>query len=55
MMKLNYRFKVWGTKAGIALVLAILGTVVYLAFSIHYATTLRSTVDEGLFIYKGYL
>ena len=54
-MKFKHHFKVWGAKAGIALVLAVLGAAAYLAFSIHYATTLRSTVYERLFLYKGYL
>jgi hypothetical protein len=44
-----------GATASIALVLALMGAVVYLAFSIHFANTQRSTIDEGLFLYKGYL
>jgi hypothetical protein len=43
------------SKAGIALAFALIGAVVYLAFSIHFANTQRSTIDEGLYLYKGYL
>jgi hypothetical protein len=45
----------WGKKEGIALALALAGAAVYLAFSIHFANTQRSTIDEGLYLYKGYL
>src|SRR5512136_3323764 len=45
----------WGKKEGIALVLTLAGAAVYLAFSIHFANTQRSTIDEGLYLYKGYL
>jgi hypothetical protein len=45
----------WGTKTGIALLFALMGVAVYLAFSIHFANTQRSTIDEGLYLYKGYL
>jgi len=34
---------------------AIAGVLIYLLFSIHFASTQRSTIDEGLFLYKGYL
>jgi hypothetical protein len=52
---LKKHIKLWGTKAGIALVLALIGAAVYLASSIHFANTQRSTIDEGLYLYKGYL
>lgn len=52
---LKKQIKSWGTKAGLALLLALLGAAVYLAFSIHFANTQRSTIDEGLYLYKGYL
>ena len=45
----------WGTRAGLALAVALLGAAVYLAFSIHFANTQRATIDEGLYLYKGYL
>jgi hypothetical protein len=45
----------WGPKTGIALAFALVGLAVYLAFSIHFAITQRSTIDEGLYLYKGYL
>ena len=52
---LKRQIKSWGSKAGIALVFTLIGAVVYLAFSIHFANTQRSTIDEGLYLYKGYL
>ena len=52
---LKRQMKLWGAKSGIALVLALMGAAVYLAFSIHFANTQRSTIDEGLYLYKGYL
>ena len=45
----------WGTKTGLAMAFALAGMAVYLAFSIHFANTQRSTIDEGLYLYKGYL
>jgi len=54
-MKLKTHLRKWNAKGGIALVLAMLSAGVYLAFSIHFANTQRSTIDEGLFLYKGYL
>src|ERR1035437_3796573 len=45
----------WGIKTGLALAAALLGAAVYLAFSIHFANTQRPTIDEGLYLYKGYL
>ncbi len=47
--------KSWSSKAVIALIFALLGAAVYLALSIHFANTQRSTIDEGLYLYKGYL
>ncbi len=47
--------ELWGIKTWIALAVALLGAVVYLAFSIHFANTQRPTIDEGLYLYKGYL
>jgi hypothetical protein len=52
---LKRQMKSWGTKACFALAFALIGAVVYLAFSIHFANTQRSTIDEGLYLYKGYL
>src|SRR5512136_1033496 len=52
---LKRRAKSWGTNTGIALAFALLGMAVYLVFSIHFANTQRSTIDEGLYLYKGYL
>ena len=49
------RIKLFSSKAGIALALALAGAALYLAFSIHFAITQRSTIDEGLYLYKGYL
>ncbi|HEY5269777.1 MAG TPA: hypothetical protein VII97_05535 [Anaerolineales bacterium] len=37
------------------LVLALVGFVVYLARAINFAFTQRSILDEGLYLYKGYL
>jgi len=54
-MTLKKQIKLWGTNAGIAFGLALMGAAVCLAFSIHFANTQRSTIDEGLFLYKGYL
>jgi len=53
MIKKQIRLRCASTN--IALVLALVGTAVYLAFSIHFANTQRSTIDEGLYLYKGYL
>jgi hypothetical protein len=47
--------ELWGIKTWIALTAALLGAAVYLAFSIHFANTQRPTIDEGLYLYKGYL
>ncbi len=52
---LNTQMNRWGTKTGIASVLALMGVAVYLAFSMHFANTQRATIDEGLYLYKGYL
>jgi len=49
------KIKGWGIKTGLALVAALLGAAVYLAFSVHFANTQRATIDEGLYLYKGYL
>jgi hypothetical protein len=43
------------SKTGFALAFALIGSAIYLAFSIHFANTQRSTIDEGLYLYKGYL
>ena len=45
----------WNARFGLALAAALLGAAVYLAFSIHFAKTQRATIDEGLYLYKGYL
>jgi hypothetical protein len=45
----------WASKTGFALAFALIGAAIYLAFSIHFANTQRSTIDEGLYLYKGYL
>jgi hypothetical protein len=34
--------------------LAALGVLLYFGLSVHYAMTQRSTIDEGLYLYKGY-
>lgn len=39
----------------IAIALALAAAGVFLATSIHFAGTQRSTIDEGLYLYKGYL
>ncbi len=52
---LEGQIKSWSSKAVIALIFALLGAAVYLAISIHFANTQRSTIDEGLYLYKGYL
>jgi len=49
------RIRFWGSRAGLALAAALLGAAVYLALSIHFANTQRATIDEGLYLYKGYL
>jgi hypothetical protein len=49
------RIKGLGIKTWLALTMALLGAAVYLAFSIHFANTQRATIDEGLYLYKGYL
>jgi hypothetical protein len=54
-VKLKKLLNLWGASAGISLAFTLLGAAVYLAFSIHFANTQRSTIDEGLFLYKGYL
>jgi hypothetical protein len=53
--RLKRRTGLWGSKTGIAMAFALLGAALYLAFSIHFANTQRSTIDEGLYLYKGYL
>jgi hypothetical protein len=52
---LERQIKSWNLKTGIALICALIGAAVYLALSIHFANTQRSTIDEGLYLYKGYL
>jgi len=52
---LKEHIKLWGTNAGIARAIALMGAVVYLAYCFHFANTQRATIDEGLFLYKGYL
>jgi hypothetical protein len=39
----------------LAIVFALVGGAIYLWYSIQFANTQRSTIDEGLFLYKGYL
>jgi hypothetical protein len=53
LIKKRIRFQ--GVNTSIALALALVGAAIYLAFSIHFANTQRSTIDEGLYLYKGYL
>jgi hypothetical protein len=53
--RLERQIKSWSLKTAIALLLALIGAAVYLAVSIHFANTQRSTIDEGLYLYKGYL
>lgn len=43
------------TSPRIAIILAILGFLLYICCSLYYAFTQRSTIDEGLYQYKGYL
>ena len=54
-MTIKKFIKSWGTNAGIALAFALIGVAAYLVVSIHFAITQRSTIDEGLYLYKGYL
>jgi len=53
--KLEKILKLSSTRTVIAVALAVAGAAVYLAFSVQFALTQRSTIDEGLFLYKGYL
>jgi hypothetical protein len=55
LKEIGKRIKSWSPKTVIAVTLAVAGMMVYLAFSIQFAKTQRSTIDEGLFLYKGYL
>jgi hypothetical protein len=41
--------------ADIASLVALVGAFVFLGLSIHFIITQRSTIDEGLYLYKGYL
>jgi hypothetical protein len=43
------------TSPRIAIILTILGFLLYICCSLNYAFTQRSTIDEGLYQYKGYL
>jgi len=52
---LKKKIKFYGINNGVALAFALMGVLVYIAVSIHFATTQRSTIDEGLYQYKGYL
>jgi hypothetical protein len=52
---LKKRINSRGTKTGLGMAFALAGMAVYLAFAIHFANTQRSTIDEGLYLYKGYL
>ena len=52
---LKKQIKSLGTNVGIAAVLALTSVAIYLAFSIQFAKTQRSIIDEGLYLYKGYL
>ncbi len=45
----------WRLKAGIAFALALMGAAITLTASINFARTQRATIDEGLYLYKGYL
>jgi hypothetical protein len=47
--------RTWGSRLSLAYILALAGVLVYLVVSIQFAITQRSTIDEGLFLYKGYL
>jgi hypothetical protein len=49
------RLMAWKTNAVIVLVLALVGAAAYIVISIYFANTLRATIDEGLFLYKGNL
>lgn len=39
----------------LSIIITICGVFVYLILSIHFASTQRSIIDEGIYLYKGYL